>query len=45
MYDLNPEHMAFLQVPDASEFDSAVPLRVRVERNSSLNNRFKPDPL
>ena len=26
-------------------FDSAVPVRVRVELHNSLNNRFKPDPL
>ena len=33
-----------MQVPDASDFDSAVPLRIRTERHNSLNNRFKPDP-
>ena len=32
------------QVPDAGEFDSAVPLRIRPEQHNSLNNRFKPDP-
>ncbi|ERN01297.1 glycosyltransferase family protein 64 protein C5 [Amborella trichopoda] len=31
--------------PDPSEFDSAVPVRVRVEERNSLNNRFKLDPL
>lgn len=31
--------------PDAvADFDSAVPVRIRVEANNSLNNRFKPDP-
>jgi hypothetical protein len=28
-----------------TDFDSAVPLRVRVEPQNSLNNRFKPDAL
>uniref|UniRef100_A0A7I4DU57 Glycosyl transferase 64 domain-containing protein n=1 Tax=Physcomitrium patens TaxID=3218 RepID=A0A7I4DU57_PHYPA len=27
------------------DFDSAVPIRIRVEPENSLNNRFKPDPL
>eukprot|EP00250_Pteridium_aquilinum_P002465 c12685_g2_i1 orf=769-3075(+) len=27
-----------------TEFDSAVPVRIRVEEENSLNNRFKPDP-
>ncbi|KAJ7268242.1 hypothetical protein O6H91_Y399300 [Diphasiastrum complanatum] len=27
-----------------TEFDSAVPVRIRVEGKNSLNNRFKPDP-
>ncbi|XP_002983855.2 glycosyltransferase family protein 64 protein C5 [Selaginella moellendorffii] len=31
--------------PDPSDFDSAVPVRIRVEPTNSLNNRFKPDPL
>ncbi|KAJ3684751.1 hypothetical protein LUZ61_013915 [Rhynchospora tenuis] len=31
--------------PDPSDFDSAVPVRIRVEKVNSLNNRFKPDPL
>ena len=31
------------QVPNANDFDSAVPLRVRPEAHNSLNNRFKPD--
>ncbi|XP_071713851.1 glucosamine inositolphosphorylceramide transferase 1-like [Rutidosis leptorrhynchoides] len=31
--------------PDLSEFDSAVPVRIRVEEKNSLNNRFKLDPL
>ncbi|KAJ3694999.1 hypothetical protein LUZ60_000376 [Juncus effusus] len=31
--------------PDESKFDSAVPVRIRVEKVNSLNNRFKPDPL
>nr|GMD37082.1 glycosyltransferase family protein 64 protein C5-like [Ipomoea batatas] len=30
--------------PQLSEFDSAVPVRIRVEEKNSLNNRFKPDP-
>ncbi|ONK64650.1 uncharacterized protein A4U43_C07F28390 [Asparagus officinalis] len=33
------------QAPNISDFDSAVPLRIRVEDKNSLNNRFKPDPL
>ncbi|KAG8380586.1 hypothetical protein BUALT_Bualt06G0030900 [Buddleja alternifolia] len=31
--------------PQSSEFDSAVPVRIRVEKQNSLNNRFKVDPL
>ncbi|GKB26608.1 glycosyltransferase family protein 64 protein C5, partial [Tanacetum coccineum] len=31
--------------PDLTEFDSAVPVRIRVEEKNSLNNRFKSDPL
>ncbi|KAJ9545455.1 hypothetical protein OSB04_025162 [Centaurea solstitialis] len=31
--------------PDLTEFDSAVPVRVRIEAKNSLNNRFKIDPL
>lgn len=31
--------------PSPSDFDSAVPVRVRVEKQNSLNNRFKADPL
>ncbi|XP_057789424.1 glucosamine inositolphosphorylceramide transferase 1-like [Salvia miltiorrhiza] len=31
--------------PRPSDFDSAVPVRVRVEKRNSLNNRFKADPL
>ncbi|KAI0496418.1 hypothetical protein KFK09_022734 [Dendrobium nobile] len=31
--------------PIVDEFDSAVPVRIRVEQNNSLNNRFKDDPL
>nr|XP_043613491.1 glucosamine inositolphosphorylceramide transferase 1 [Erigeron canadensis] len=31
--------------PDPKEFDSAVPVRIRVEEQNSLNNRFRPDPL
>ncbi|KAH7428867.1 hypothetical protein KP509_09G020700 [Ceratopteris richardii] len=30
--------------PD-TDFDSAVPVRIRLEEKNSLNNRFKPDPL
>lgn len=33
------------QPPSLSDFDSAVPVRIRVEDKNSLNNRFKPDPL
>lgn len=33
------------KAPDLSEFDSAVPVRIRVEKLNSLNNRFKIDPL
>ncbi|XP_057540229.1 glucosamine inositolphosphorylceramide transferase 1 [Amaranthus tricolor] len=32
------------KVPEPSEFDSAVPVRIRVEKMNSLNNRFKTDP-
>ncbi|KAK9064043.1 hypothetical protein SSX86_017915 [Deinandra increscens subsp. villosa] len=31
--------------PDVNGFDSKVPVRIRVEEQNSLNNRFKPDPL
>ncbi|KAL6578170.1 Glucosamine inositolphosphorylceramide transferase 1 [Orobanche minor] len=31
--------------PLPSDFDSAVPVRIRVEKRNSLNNRFKVDPL
>ncbi|KAH6803022.1 glycosyltransferase family protein 47 [Perilla frutescens var. frutescens] len=31
--------------PRATDFDSAVPVRIRVEKQNSLNNRFKVDPL
>lgn len=31
--------------PTLSDFDSAVPVRIRVEKHNSLNNRFKVDPL
>ncbi|CAN6457151.1 unnamed protein product [Victoria cruziana] len=31
--------------PDPNEFDSAVPIRIRVEKHNSLNNRFKIDPM
>lgn len=31
--------------PELSELDSAVPVRIRVETENSLNNRFKIDPL
>ncbi|KAJ0525373.1 putative hexosyltransferase [Helianthus annuus] len=31
--------------PDPTEFDSSVPVRIRVEEKNSLNNRFKIDPL
>ncbi|XP_015941198.1 glucosamine inositolphosphorylceramide transferase 1 [Arachis duranensis] len=31
--------------PKLSDFDSAVPVRIRVEDKNSLNNRFKIDPL
>ncbi|KAK8958468.1 hypothetical protein KSP40_PGU002589 [Platanthera guangdongensis] len=31
--------------PAEDEFDSAVPVRIRVEEHNSLNNRFKVDPL
>lgn len=30
--------------PQLSDFDSAVPVRIRVEKQNSLNNRFKVDP-
>ncbi|WOL15247.1 hypothetical protein Cni_G24028 [Canna indica] len=33
------------QPPNTTEFDSAVPLRIRVEKRNSLNNRFNVDPL
>ncbi|KAK9059817.1 hypothetical protein SSX86_020521 [Deinandra increscens subsp. villosa] len=31
--------------PDPKDLDSMVPVRIRVEDQNSLNNRFKPDPL
>lgn len=31
--------------PKLSDLDSAVPVRIRVEKQNSLNNRFKMDPL
>ncbi|KAK4435888.1 Glucosamine inositolphosphorylceramide transferase 1 [Sesamum alatum] len=31
--------------PQPGDFDSAVPVRIRVEKNNSLNNRFRIDPL
>ncbi|KAA8539216.1 hypothetical protein F0562_025908 [Nyssa sinensis] len=31
--------------PELSDFDSAVPIRIRVEKRNSLNNRFKMDSL
>ncbi|MQL74797.1 hypothetical protein Taro_007169 [Colocasia esculenta] len=31
--------------PNPDEFDSPVPVRIRVEDHNSLNNRFKVDPL
>ncbi|PIN14380.1 Acetylglucosaminyltransferase EXT2/exostosin 2 [Handroanthus impetiginosus] len=31
--------------PQSDDFDSAVPVRIRVEKQNSLNNRFKVDPL
>nr|CAD1841798.1 unnamed protein product [Ananas comosus var. bracteatus] len=33
------------QPPKENDFDSAVPLRIRVEKRNSLNNRFNIDPL
>uniref|UniRef100_A0A1D1Y1X6 Glucosamine inositolphosphorylceramide transferase 1 n=1 Tax=Anthurium amnicola TaxID=1678845 RepID=A0A1D1Y1X6_9ARAE len=33
------------QSPPLSELDSAVPVQIRAENQSSLNNRFKVDPL
>lgn len=33
------------KAPEASEFDSAVPVRIRIEKLNSLNNRFRIDPL
>ncbi|RRT54282.1 hypothetical protein B296_00049269 [Ensete ventricosum] len=33
------------QPPNVTRFDSAVPLRIRVEKRNSLNNRFNVDPL
>ncbi|CAL9086892.1 unnamed protein product [Musa acuminata var. zebrina] len=32
------------QPPNVTRFDSAVPLRIRVEKRNSLNNRFNVDP-
>ncbi|KAG2672291.1 hypothetical protein I3760_13G034000 [Carya illinoinensis] len=31
--------------PKLSDLDSAVPVRIRIEKENSLNNRFKMDPL
>ncbi|KAL8209213.1 hypothetical protein R6Q57_008625, partial [Mikania cordata] len=31
--------------PEPKYFDSTIPVRIRVEDQNSLNNRFKPDPL
>ncbi|KAK3422192.1 hypothetical protein EUGRSUZ_G02723 [Eucalyptus grandis] len=31
--------------PNSSDFDSVVPVRIRVEARNSLNNRFRMDPL
>ncbi|KAM7265690.1 hypothetical protein ACFE04_003373 [Oxalis oulophora] len=31
--------------PKLTDFDSAVPVRIRIEEENSLNNRFKVDPL
>ncbi|OVA19439.1 Exostosin-like [Macleaya cordata] len=31
--------------PELSDFDSVVPVRIRVENQNSLNNRFKVDPM
>ncbi|XP_051121481.1 glucosamine inositolphosphorylceramide transferase 1-like [Andrographis paniculata] len=31
--------------PRSTDFDSAVPIRIRVESQNSLNNRFKVDPM
>lgn len=31
--------------PHPNDFDTAVPVRIRVEKQNSLNNRFKVDPL
>ncbi|XP_050210519.1 glucosamine inositolphosphorylceramide transferase 1 [Mercurialis annua] len=31
--------------PELSDLDSVVPIRIRVEKQNSLNNRFKMDPL
>ncbi|XP_073016470.1 glucosamine inositolphosphorylceramide transferase 1-like [Primulina eburnea] len=31
--------------PELCDFDTAVPVRIRVEKQNSLNNRFKTDPL
>ncbi|KAK9158760.1 hypothetical protein Scep_005334 [Stephania cephalantha] len=33
------------QPPNTSDFDSVVPVRIRVEKRNSLNNRFTKDPL
>ncbi|KAF8397794.1 hypothetical protein HHK36_016717 [Tetracentron sinense] len=33
------------QPPKPSDLDSVVPVRIRVEKQNSLNNRFKVDPL
>ncbi|CAM8967967.1 unnamed protein product [Rhodiola kirilowii] len=31
--------------PNTNDFDSAVPVRIRLEKQNSLNNRFRHDPL
>ncbi|XP_010243162.1 PREDICTED: glycosyltransferase family protein 64 protein C5-like isoform X2 [Nelumbo nucifera] len=33
------------QPPELSDLDSVVPVRIRMEKQNSLNNRFKVDPL
>lgn len=33
------------QPPNPNDFDSTVPVRIRVEQKNSLNNRFNADPL
>lgn len=34
-----------MQIPDASDFKSKVPVRIRAEKVNSLNNRFREDGL